>query len=186
MKHPFLAIIHSIDDHSRYNILMKELEQQGIYKYMLFPSVYHPKSAMQGINLAHRQCIEYAKIAEFPEILIMEDDIRFTSPKSFEYFLNQKPNDFDIYLGGVYVSNPNADGTLHDFCGFHCYIVKADFYDTYLSVPYDEHIDRAMSGKGKFILCDPMIAIQHSGYSHNTKRHETYENLLVGKNLYNG
>lgn len=185
MKHPRIAIIHNDAEQGRYKTLMKELESQNIYKYMLFPSVYHPKGAKEGINLAHRQCVEYAKVAGFSEICVMENDISFLGDGAFDYFIKRKPEDFDLYLAGAYVTNFNKDGTLHDFCGFHCYIVKDHFYDTYLSVPYDEHIDRAMAGMGKFILCDPMIAVQHSGYSSNTGKFENYDSLLQDKRLFN-
>jgi hypothetical protein len=46
---------------------MKELEVQSIADYEFWPGVFVP-SIKQSINLAHKQIVEYAKIAEWDEV----------------------------------------------------------------------------------------------------------------------
>jgi hypothetical protein len=114
----------------------------------------------------------------------MEDDVRFTNPNSFKYFLENKPKDFDIYLSGIYIGEILEDNSVKSFTGFHCYIVNERFYDEYLSVPDDEHIDRALSNLGKYYVCNPFIAIQYNGFSYNTKMDMNYDDLLRERELY--
>ncbi len=42
----------------------------------------------------------------------MEDDVRFTNPNSFKYFLENKPKDFDIYLSGIYLGEILEDNSV--------------------------------------------------------------------------
>ena len=114
----------------------------------------------------------------------MEDDVHFTNPDSFSYFLRNKPLDFDIYLSGIYIGAIREDQTVDNFTGFHCYIVNSKFYDTYLNTPLDEHIDRALGGLGRYVVSDPFIAIQYNGFSYNTKMEMNYDSLLEGRKLY--
>jgi len=182
----FVAVIHNSNNTERYERLLKELEVQGITDYQIFPAIHYVTSVKQGINHAHKSVIEYAAMAEFDEVCVMEDDIRFTHPKSWEFFLANKPKDFDIYLGGIYLGVLLEGNRIESFCGFHCYIVSKRFYSTFLSVPDDEHIDRCMTGLGKFVVCNPMAAIQYNGFSSNTGKDENYDPLLNGRLLYDG
>jgi hypothetical protein len=76
------------------------------------------------------------------------------------------------------------DNSVKEFSGFHCYIVNKKFYETYLSLPDDAHIDRALAGLGKYYVSSPFIAIQHNGFSYNTKMEMNYDDLLIGRELY--
>jgi hypothetical protein len=116
--------------------------------------------------------------------LICEDDVHFTAKGAFDYFINNKPNDFDIYLGSINDGIIKKDDSVDDFSGTTIYIVKERFYDIFLALPEHLNIDRALSNKGKFIVCNPFIAIQHNGYSDNTKRFYNHEEYLAGRNLY--
>jgi hypothetical protein len=166
--------------------LMRELVAQGLTdKVMFFPFVHDFRGAKHGINEAHKQIISYAKVAGFDEVIVLEDDVRFCGEGAFDYFLQNKPEDYDIYLSGVYVSISSEDGTLKSFSGLHCYMVHSRYYDTFLKTPQDEHIDQAQDGKGKFVVCEPYAAIQHNGFSHNTGKVEVYDSLLEGRKFYN-
>lgn len=146
----------------------------------MWDGIYLP-SIKQSINLAHKQIIEYARLAEWDEVAIAEDDVRFTNHKSWEYFLSKKPNEFDIYLGGVFLGIPDDNQQVKNFTGMTCYIVSKRFYDIFLSVPDDEHIDRALDGLGKYIVCDPFICTQWDGISGNTGKYEEYGHIQGGR-----
>lgn len=164
--------------------LLKELEIQGVVDYELWDGIYKYDSVKENINAAHKQIVEYAKLAEWENVVIAEDDILFTHPESWKRFITTIPDDYDIYLGGCYLPVFNPDGTLKSFCALHLYSVHKRFYDTFLSLPKHEHIDRSMEGLGKFVLADPMVAIQYNGWSSNTGKDETYDSLLDGINLF--
>lgn len=181
---PEIAVIHDPRMSERYTRLMKELATQGIMQYELFPSVYDWRSVKRSINLAHKQCVEYAKLKGYPEICIMEDDVRFCGYGAFDYFLSKKPAEFDLYLGGVYVGDIQPDNTVREFSGFHCYIIRERFYDTFLSLPADAHIDNACAGKGLFYVCNPFACVQYNGFSSNTGKEENYDGLLDGREFY--
>lgn len=180
-----LHIIHGNRRAERLPLLLEQLKFAGIENYELWDGVYLP-SIKAGINAAHKQIVEYAKIAEWPEVCIAEDDIVFTHPNSYNYFLEQKPNDFDIYLSMFYTGNPDENNIVTKFTGLTMYIVHQRFYDTFLSVPDDDHIDVLLSGLGKYVVCPEFAAIQRNGFSSNTGQKEVYDSLLVGRKMYNG
>lgn len=163
---------------------MIELMKQGITDYELWDGVYKYDSAKKNINAAHKQIVEYAQLAGWPEVAIAEDDIKFFAPGAWDYFLVSKPDDYDIYLSSVYVGDIQPDNTVNEFCGFGLYIVNSRFYEKFLSVSPDEHIDRGLKGKGKFVVCNPFVAEQYDGWSGNTGKEEKYGNLMEGRNLF--
>ena len=164
--------------------LMAELEAQGITDYEFWPGVFKYDSVKQNVNAAHRQIVEYAQLAEWPEVAIAEDDVKFFGEGAWQFFLDNKPDDYDLYLSSVYVGDLKVDDTVEHFCGFGLYIVNQRFYDKFLAVDKHEHIDRAMKGKGKFVVCNPFVAEQYDGHSSNTGKDEKYRNLLSGRNLF--
>jgi hypothetical protein len=125
-------------------------------------------------------------------ILIFEDDVKFTSSRSMHYFydcVGQLPEDWDILLGGSYsYLEKSREGNLikvSDFSSLHCTLVRDTAFKHFLShnpedvKDIDRHLGK-LSKKGELsvYLCNPMIAIQHNGYSHNKERAVNYDNLL--------
>lgn len=163
---------------------MKEIETQNITNYTFWDGIYKYDSAKENINAAHKQIVEYAKLAEFDSVIIAEDDVSFFAPGAWKYFLDNRPKDYDLYLSSVYVGDIKEDNTVDSFCGFGLYIVHSMFYDKFLAANPHEHIDRAMKGLGKFVVCSPMVAEQTDGFSSNTGKDEKYRNLLDGRNLF--
>lgn len=165
--------------------LHTELQTQGITDYEFWPGIFVP-SIKKSINLAHKQIVEYASVAGWDEVCIAEDDIKFSSPGAWDYFLKQKPKDFDIYLGGIFLGYPDKNWLLKEFTGMTCYIVAKRFYDTFLSIPEDEHIDHALKGLGVYKVCEPFVVTQWDGFSGNTGKIETYVDLQKTRNFYSG
>jgi len=163
--------------------LMNELDTQGITQYEFWDGIYL-SSVKEGINAAHRQIVEYAYLMEWPEVAIGEDDLKFFAPGAWNYFLENKPTDYDMYLSSVYMGEIGADNTVSDFCGMGLYIVHNQFYSTFLDTDRFDHIDRSLKGKGKFVVSDPFIAEQWDGYSSNTGKEETYGNLMKNRKKF--
>jgi hypothetical protein len=116
--------------------------------------------------------------------IIFEDDIKFTDIGAWDYFLANKPKSFDLYLGGIYLGDILPDNTVKSFTALHCYIIHCKFYSTFLSTPDNIHIDNSLANLGDYHVCNPMVAIQYGGYSSNTGKDETYDNLLQNRVLY--
>lgn len=153
--------------------LMKELEEQQITNYHFWDGIHLP-SVKESINLAHKQIVRYAKIAEFSEVIIAEDDVKFSRPGAWEYFLSKIPKDYDLFLGGIFTGEPNENNQVDDFTGMTLYSVHNKFYDTFLSIPDNEHIDRILGGLGNFIVCNPLVCTQYDGISSNSGQYERY------------
>lgn len=178
-----LNVIHLNDRVDRKNLLDFELSTQNINDYKIWPGIRDP-FPKRGIAKAHKQIIKYAKEKTLKSIMICEDDIKFTAPKAYNYFIRNEPLDYDIYLGGIIWGNIQNDNSVTDFAGLTLYIVKQQFYDTFLSLPENIDIDRALSGKGKFIVCNPFVAIQHNGYSDNSEEYRNYDLFIKDRKLF--
>lgn len=164
---------------------MQELSRQGIDDYELWESIYL-KTIKSSINAAHKQIVEFAKVAGWDEVLIAEDDFVGTHENSFKFFISQKPKDYDLFLSMIYMGDIDENNCVKEFAGMTMYFVHSRFYDTFLSVDPEEHIDRALNGLGVFKVCHPFPFIQRNGFSSNTGKEEKYDSLLGGRELYFG
>jgi hypothetical protein len=181
-----INIIHLRDtdwSNERYNSFMKELSEQGIIDYKIWDG-FHGPNRVVNINRSHKQIVSYAKEKGLPEICIGEDDLYFLGNGSFEYFLQNKPDQYSLYLAGVSNVLRRENDYITDFRGFTLYMVHESFYDTYLSVPENINIDAAMKGLGEYYLSPKLICSQRAGYSYHKKRHTDYSHLLKQYNLY--
>jgi len=162
---------------------MEELRNQQIEQFEFWDGIYLP-SIKKSINLAHKQIVEYANVAGWEEVMIAEDDIKFSSPGAWDYFLSRKPGNYDLYLGGVFLGQPDESGIVKDFTGLTLYCVNQKFYNTFLGVPEEEHLDIALAGLGKYVVCDPFVVTQHDGWSSNTGKWEEYGELQKNRRFF--
>jgi hypothetical protein len=184
MGSPLIHCIHDEARTDRLALLEKEIAVQKL-NVQFWPAVKDLVMGFRGISRAHKQIIHWAMWKNLPEVLIMEDDCYFFAPGAFEYYLSQKPVDYDLYLGNVF-SGLQPDGTAPDFCGLTLYFCHSRFYKTFLSMPEENHIDRALSlrAKGRYVVCDPMVCSQQAGYSDNKKTVSSYDHYLEGYRLF--
>jgi len=181
-----MNIIHLAHRVDRLQLLQKELLSQQIVEYRIWNGVIDVESPCRGICRAHKEIIEWAKREKLTEVLIAEDDLHFTALGAFDYYIKNKPLDFDIYLGGVTWGTIDPDNLVSDFSGTTLYFVHQRFYDTLLMQPENIPWDRGMAGLGKFIVCDPMIVVQHNGYSDNQKRYIDFGPLIRRRKWFTG
>lgn len=186
MKDQIVHCIHDEKRTDRYVLLQKEIETQGL-TVRYWPAIKDPLNrSFVGISQAHKQIVRWAAVEGLPEVCIMEDDCYFFAPGAWDYYLSQKPADFDIYFGGVMWGDYVGENIVRDLCGMTLYTVSQRFYPTFLSVNEMNHIDRSIAGLGKYLVCDPMVVSQISSYSDNKKTNDSYERYLVGKKLFGG
>lgn len=181
---PTLHIIHLSERTDRMELLLKELETQDITDYRIWPGIRNETHPCQGISAAHKQIVQYAKDNNLDEITIAEDDIKFTAPGAWQYYLTNKPGTFDLYLGSVYVLHEIKGHAIENFTGLTLYTIRARFYDEFLSTPTAGNIDVNLYGKGWYALCYPFAAIQHETYSDNSKGLINYSQYMQGKLLF--
>lgn len=177
-----INIIHNPDRDDRWTKLMYEINRQGIMDYTIWDAIFDLPRC-KGISRAHKQIIQHAKDNDLPEVIVMENDILFPAEDGYKYFLQNKPKEFDIYLGGIY-RGVITDKKTKMFSGLHLYIVAQKFYNTFLNVPEDIDIDNALANLGDYHVCYPYAAIQYDGYSDNTCSISNHHGLLEGKEIY--
>jgi hypothetical protein len=180
-----LNIIHLPERTDRLIILERELIIQGIKDYQIWKAQKEP-NPITAISKAHKSIVRHAIALNLPSVLIAEDDVHFTAPGAFDHFLRNRPEDFDLYLGGIIYGKINAEHRVFDFSGTMFYMIHQRFYKTFLSTPENQHLDRAQANRGEFVVCYPMVAVQHNGFSDNSKRFFDYEPYLRDKELFSG
>lgn len=166
-------------------------KQQGFY-FKFIEGLEIPTNRKKGITISHKKIIQNAKDCEMKMVAVCEDDlIWFQSPDeqlAWDYFLDQIPDTFDLFFGMLYVGNWTKENKINSvFSAMTLYVVHQDFYDFFLSIPDDCHIDRHLglhSNKFNFIICDKMVCYQSGVKSDNNQMCCNYESYLIGKNIY--
>lgn len=95
-----LHIIHLVARTDRMETLRRELAAQEITNYRIWPGITGTPT-YRGVASAHQQIVSFADEQQTESVVIAEDDIRFTTPGAYRYFLNHTPADYDLYLGGI-------------------------------------------------------------------------------------
>jgi hypothetical protein len=196
MTYPELNILHLPHRIDREELYLREFADQGIDTYKVWDGIINEQIPFAGIGAAHKRIVRAAKTLGHPKVVICEDDLRFTCKTSFKYFLENEPEDYDIYLASIYMGKLNVDNTVDDFSGLTLYMVHERYYDRFLATPMMDHIDRAQSvndpdkpgiriPRGKFVVCNPFACIQWTTYSENHKCIMPHNQWLDGRRLYN-
>jgi hypothetical protein len=169
---------------------MEELQLQQMHPAKIWEPVW-AKRVVESINLSHKAIVQYAKDKGLKEVCICEDDLMFTCAGAWEYFNKNKPDQFDIYVGGTYlIDNPESYAPprikVDEYVGNHLIVVSERYYDTFLSVPVLAHIDTVHRGLGEFYVCFPMVALQRPGHSSNVGCDVNYNKEIKPEWRYNG
>lgn len=180
--------VHLIYDDRRFERLQplraelhrQHLDPDKIWTPKMLPSV------VESINDAHKTIVRYAMEKELKEVCIMEDDVMFPAIDGFRYFVRNKPKKYDMYFAGTYLPFQKGEQLckINGAVGFHCYIIHEKFYEMFLSVPSNKHIDTAMDGLGDYYVCYPMAALQRPGFSSNNNAEANYNVGLSKEDVY--
>lgn len=183
MESPIVHCIHDPLRTDRLALLQKEIATQGM-NVRYWPAIKDPVMGFRGISRAHKQIVRWAALEGLPEVLIMEDDCYFFAPGAFQFFLSQKPDKYDLYLGNVFSGLEDGSRT-RDFRGMTLYFCSSRFYREFLGLPEENHIDGALAGRGEYFVCAPMVCSQTGGYSDNKKAQvDSYDHYLANYNLF--
>ncbi len=173
----------------RLSLFHQQSIEQG-FGYRVWPGIIVKHNNKMGINRAHKQIVQYAKDNLLPYVCIAEDDCRFMAEGAWKYYLSQIPERYDIYFAMYYVADSIEGNRITGvFSGMTLYTVHHSFYDTFLSLNDNCHIDREMLGgiakDCQFLFCDKVVAEQIGGKSDNTKTSiDSYRPFLVGRKIF--
>lgn len=189
MQETTLHIIHPKSRTDRYELLIKQLEEQGITDYRLWdnPIGQSMKERRSLVNSGHRKIVQYAKDNKLPKIIIAENDLTFTDKGAWKYYLDNEPKDYDLYLGMVYIGEVKENRLASEASGFTLYTIHERFYDRFLSTPPEQHIDRAITffwDKYKFMLPPKFVCYQNATQSDNTMGRPDLTRFLKGRELF--
>lgn len=169
------------DDYER---LVAEFVRQGIGSYRFWDAITDRKTVVESINASHKMIVRDAIENSLEQVCIAEQDVTFPAPDGWRWFLANMPETFDIYASSTYVDD------LHDkniLCGFHLYVVHQRFYEKFLSIPDEKHIDTAANDlKGNVYVCRPYAALQRSGWSFNARATVDYNTIVKPEDIYYG
>lgn len=183
-----LNIIHLEKRLDRLQNLLEQTNQQNI-AFKIWIGDESTNNPVININLAHKSIVKFAKEQKLPYIRIAEDDLRFTSPNAWKYYLSKMPKVFDLYCGVLYKGNVNDSGRISNglSAGLTLYTIAESFYDTFLQTDNALNLDWALNKLStiyNYYACTPFVVIQNSGYSDHFKRQMNYDAYLLDKKLY--
>jgi hypothetical protein len=185
-----LNILHLSRREDRYEKLMDQLQTNSISKYTLWEGFDDPTNVKQAITRGHKEIIRFAKISNHENCIIAEDDIVFSHPNSYKYFLSQIPESYDLFCGLIYAGDVFENRIMNGMSGTQTlYSIHNRFYDFVLGLDDNDHIDRNLGNyafEKEYFVCDPMVCTQSGGYSDNLRRVMYYDVYLEGKTLYLG
>lgn len=144
-----LNIVHLESRKDRRASFMKQIIEQKIHA-SVWPGII-AELPWTGISRAYKQIVQYAKNSNLPYCLIADDDFLLSCPESYQLFLRDMPQDFDMYMGGISggtvdenwnnVKEPNVKHISH-WSGTFLFAVHERFYDIFLSADETKNIDR--------------------------------------------
>lgn len=153
--------------------------------HIMWQGEVYSDSVERSINRSHKKIIEFGKARGDEVTVVIEDDAMFRAG-GWEAFIGGIPARFDIYLGGVYGGHEAYVGRWHmvkQIVGFHCYMIHKRFYDSFLAVPDNEHIDLAQHD-GLFLVHYPFVCLQRPGYSTTARCEQDKNTSLKPEDLY--
>lgn len=142
------VVIHGHQERSLWTLnQIAHVDLRGV----LFSTTNEGSTKIERVSNAHKKALQVG-MANNPKqdyVILMEDDVEFTSKDSYKHFVDSiknLPSDWDIFLGGF----TGLTTKEHDYknvyrvtetSGFHFYAVSKRFYSKFLTAPKDVHID---------------------------------------------
>lgn len=184
------VVIYNSYRPEKYDLFISEFKRQGIEDFEIFYCEQNQKHNMvERISESFKTVIRGAKEKGDSEIVIFEDDIMFENKKGWDYFLNNKPENYDCYIGGSYfiddrVIYKEPRTKVNSWIGNQLILINERYYDTWLNTDSKQHCDSVHAGLGLFYLCFPMIAFQREGWSANNNAIVNYNPIVPKRFIY--
>lgn len=187
-----MNILHTINviNLPHRELRLQQFHEQSIeqnFEYKVWQGIEFQHDRKRGVYAAHSQIVRYAKENNLPYIFIAEDDCRWFAKGAFDYFIDNMPEDADIYFSMIYVGNIKDNRINTVFSGMTMYCVFQRFYDFYLSLPESCHVDRELgltANINKYMVCPKFTCFQDGSMSDNTRMQSDYSPYLEGRKIY--
>lgn len=171
----------------------QQSKEQG-FACRFWEGVIDSRGGWAGINLSFRKIVEWAKENNLSHVIIGEDDLQFSAPFAWQYYLGQMPDDFDIYSGGIYSGTVKEGRIINGWSGNTLITVHHNFYDEFLKISAEalveaDHFDRRLGRyayKNNYRIIDKYVCYQMQGYSDNHRRETKHTAFLEEMNLFTG
>lgn len=158
--------------------------QNALYMFFLGVEGDTPKI---NIHHAHKQIIRHAKEYNYPRVIVAEDDCVFTAPDAWKFFLDNIPQDYDLYVASYYSGSHDENFVVTGFRGLTLYSCHQRFYEKFLSLSESLHLDSAIAMSDAKVIVSPLFcATQAAGYSDQRKKIVDDSNRLKNKAIYTG
>lgn len=184
-----INVIYDNRTSSDYDRLLNEFKEQGITNFKFWDAEVYSHSVLESITASFKKIVKYAKDNNHNECCLVEQDLFFTAKNSWRYFLENKPESFDVYVSGTYLLDNRIEYKptvikVPEWVGNQLIIISNKYFDKFLSLPDDNHIDTIQSGLGDFYVCFPFIGLQRPGYSANAQIEVNYNNIIPKEYIY--
>lgn len=158
------------------------VKQSKLYGFAVrfWPGIISEKNTFPAINItrAFKKIVQHAREEKLPMVTIAEDDFVFTSKQSWKYYLENLPDEFDMYLGGVYHGEIDGNRLVGGYSGNTLITIHERFYDFFLTAEENNHLDRWLGEfcmEKLYLVTIPFVVKQMWGYSDCKRRKVTYE-----------
>lgn len=135
-----------------------------------------------GILRSFKKIVRWAKENNLERVTIGEDDLLFSAPGAWQYYLDNIPEDYDTFLGSVYSGQIENGRILNGYSGHTLLTVHSRFFDLFLALKEHDHCDRQLGNfcfERKFIVCQPFVVFQiPESFSDNHNRMASHEEYL--------
>jgi GR25 family glycosyltransferase involved in LPS biosynthesis len=187
-------VIHLKDRIDRFTHLEREMNSLYPGEWEVWPAVKHERGSF-GLSMSYRQIFEKSIKEGLESVLTFEDDVKFSSPKSREWFETCErdlPDDWGILLGGVYTWKTPVQFKENlfeckQFSGTHMVLWSRKACEKMLEHrpedgvrPFD--IDKFVGKTDlRTFICNPMVAYQMDSYSDVFKDTRDLSSMLIDK-----
>lgn len=179
-----LNIINLVHRKDRLLSIATQAKEQGV-TIKIWEGIIH-ENVCTGISRAFKMIVQDAKEKELPMVAIAEDDAVFTAPGAWQYFLDNMPGYFDMYLASYYSGLETYDHRIESYRGNTLIVVHQKFYDKFLNADETKNLDHALDFQGEYFVCTPWPAIQMPGYSDQLKKEVDYTGKTPEHKLFRG
>jgi hypothetical protein len=180
-----LNVLHLPRRKDRYINLIGQLSYVGITDYQIWEG-FEFEPVVTAISQSFKRIVKDAQERGLEMVAIAEDDVWFTHPDSWKYFLENIPPYFDVYLSSYYSGTETFGGRVENYRGNSLIVVHSRFYEKFLNLDESINIDNAMDGLGEYFVCPLFAAIQFPGYSDQMKAHVDYSDRIPQHKLFKG
>lgn len=166
--------------------IIQQSKEQG-FAVRFWEGIIDPRGGFAGINRSFKKIVQWAKDNNEPMVCIAEDDMVFSAPGAWQYYLDQMPETFDTYLGGIYSGQVTGNRIMNGYSGNTLITIHSQFYDFFLALTEDDHLDRRLGNhcfEKQYIVCQPYVCFQLNGYSDNQRRSTSHEAFMDKVKLF--